>query len=254
VLEIGPGDSLGVALCFVAKGARSVVCLDRFEPFRDESQNAAIYRRLLEQFSEAERERVRDVIRLDGTRVTFAPDRIEARYGMSIEEAAGESRRKFDLIVSRAVLEHVADLEAAWSAMTRLLQPTGEMWHKVDFRGHHMFTQLHPLYFLTFGDRLWDLISSPDPTLNRERLPTYRRLAARSFESSRCYITHVLEGDELRPHQQVLQFGRDYAENDLSALEVIRPSLQSRFRLMSDEELLAAGIFLICRRLRNDAQ
>lgn len=35
VLEVGPGDSLGIALCFLANGAASVTALDGFEPRRD---------------------------------------------------------------------------------------------------------------------------------------------------------------------------------------------------------------------------
>src|SRR5215216_5629422 len=32
ILEIGPGDNLGVALYFLAKGAETVTCIDRFNP------------------------------------------------------------------------------------------------------------------------------------------------------------------------------------------------------------------------------
>src|SRR5829696_2514869 len=43
VLEVGHGDNVGVALLFLAAGAGSAVCLDRFYCPRDEAQQRRIY-------------------------------------------------------------------------------------------------------------------------------------------------------------------------------------------------------------------
>jgi hypothetical protein len=202
--------------------------------------------------NDAERGRLEGVICFDGNGpVRVAQGTISCMYGIPIEKAVarlGEAR--FDLIISRAVLEHVRDLEAGWSAMVRLLSPAGEMWHKVDFRNHGKYEQFHPLFFLTFSDPAWSLMTSPDPTLNRERLSTYLRMAHDSFASVKYYATHVLEGAELRPHRERLEFGRDYGDVERELVADIRPRLSARFRSMSDEELLTSGIFLICRDRR----
>lgn len=251
VLEVGPGDNLGVALSLIAKGAASVTCLDRFQPLRDERQNAAIYRRLVDQFSEEEQERVQNIILWKQDIARFSSDRIVSIYGFPVEKAAEKiGGRKFDIIASRAVLEHVSNLKAAWESMVCLLQPLGEMWHKIDFRNHGKFDQFHPLYFLTLSEAMWKLLTSPDPTLNRERFPTYRRLAEGAFRSSSYYITHVLQGGELHPHKQRLSFGTDYGNIELEKVTEIRPRLDRRFSELSDEDLLASGIFLICRGLK----
>ena len=251
VLEVGPGDNLGVALSLIAKGAASVTCLDRFKPLLDERRNAAIYRRLVDRFSGEERERVQDVIKWDDHAASLSSKWIIPTYGRPIETAAeGIGGKKFDVIISRAVLEHVSDLGAAWRSMVRLLNPLGEMWHKVDFRNHGKFDQFHPLYFLTFGETTWGLLTTPDPTLNRERLPTYRRLAEDTFRSHSCKITHVLQGSELHPHRQRLTFGVDFGEAELEGVAEIRPRLDRRFSELGDEDLLASGIFLICRGLK----
>lgn len=42
VLEIGPGDSLGVALLMVGLGVKQVVCIDRFSTYRDPNIERAI--------------------------------------------------------------------------------------------------------------------------------------------------------------------------------------------------------------------
>src|SRR3954454_265960 len=46
ILELGPGDNLGVAALLYAAGASQVVCLDKFFSRRDTSQQVAIYRAL----------------------------------------------------------------------------------------------------------------------------------------------------------------------------------------------------------------
>ncbi len=59
----------------------------------------------------------------------------------------------FDVILSRAVLEHVYDLGSAWRSMDTLLAADGIMLHKVDFQNHGMYGSLHPLRFLGVPDR-----------------------------------------------------------------------------------------------------
>ena len=250
ILEIGPGDNLGVALCFLAMGARSVTCLDRFSSDRNEQHNAEIYEALVRQLDVEERERIHAAIDHDARgHVSFKRDRIEYRCGIPIEKAHRELAAPFDLIVSRAVLEHVYDLEAGWSVMVSLLSSSGQMWHKVDLRNHQFFDQLHPLYFLTVKERLWRAISSPDPTLNRQLLPTYRRLLSQSFNDWTLYYTSLMGRDgELVPHQTSLTKGIDYDDRDIDSVSDMRPFLAHPFQDMSNEELLTSGIFLIARR------
>lgn len=64
VLELGSGDSYGVALKFIQHGAHRVVCTDRFESQRSNSAEAGVYRRLVESAkSEAERQRLSQAVR-----------------------------------------------------------------------------------------------------------------------------------------------------------------------------------------------
>jgi len=254
ILEVGPGDNLGVALCFIAKGARSVACIDAFDPRRDERKNARIYRLLIERLPAEERQRVADAVSFGEDAVRLDPARVACHYGCPVEKAGERlGSARFDLIVSRAVLEHVRDVGDAWDQMVALLRPQGAMCHKIDFRNHGLFERFHPLFFLTVGDALWRLISFPDPSLNRERLPTYRRLAQADFESTRCFITHILEGEDLQPYPEQLIFRRDYGEPERSAVRAIRPRLSARFRGLSDEDLLASGVFLVCRGAKRSA-
>ena len=142
ILEVGPGDNLGVALLLAAAGARRVVCLDRFDVLRDERRNREVYRGLAgattREFGDAERH-------LDASGALASPV-IESRSGVAIEQAVALfPPGSFDVILSRAALEHVYDLDAAWRSMDELLAPGGVMLHKVDFRNHGLYDSLHPL-------------------------------------------------------------------------------------------------------------
>lgn len=252
VLEIGPGDNLGVALLLLAKGARTVTCIDGFAPNFNAQHNSHIYGAIYNTLTAEERERVNDVVTLqpDGT-ATVGGDRLISRYGVPMDAAqAPLAPRRYDIVISRAVLEHLGNLEMGWKNMVHCLRPDGEMWHKVDFRCHTLFEQIHPLYFLTISDSLWRLISRPDPTLNRLRLPTYRELAARDFRDSRCYLTHIVGESEISPHVESLVLGTHYNQRHLDLVRAIRPQLQKYFSGYSDEDLLVTGVFLALRGVR----
>jgi SAM-dependent methyltransferase len=250
ILEIGPGDNLGVGLMLLAMGAESVTALDGFTPAADPEKNREIYAALCRLMTEEQRERIRDVIREDPDGgVTIRGERLIAHYASPLEaEPRALPLANYDIILSRAVLEHLADVRKGWAAMVRSLRPGGEMWHKVDFRPHHFFERIHPLYFLTFNERLWRMISSPDPTLNRARLPVYRELTAKDFESSTIFYTHILDEGEVKPHPEKLVPGAHYLDRHVQSVKAIRPRLTEPFAGYADEDLLVAGAFVISRR------
>ncbi len=115
VLELGPGDNFGVALRFLAAGAERVVAMDKFASVRDPAQQRQIYEALLDgshaRSGSASRRR-------STSTAALRPGRLRAIEGVAVEEAATAlAGERFDLIVSRAVLEHLYDLDAAFAAM-----------------------------------------------------------------------------------------------------------------------------------------
>ncbi len=140
VLEVGPGDNLGVAMKFMCAGARQVVCLDKFLTEHDSAQQRRIYQALRASMTRKEKKVYDTVVNLDRG-VEINADRLKYLSCVAIEEAAETlGDEPFDLIVSRAVLEHVYDPDMALIAMDRLLAPGGLMLHDIDFRDHGLFT------------------------------------------------------------------------------------------------------------------
>jgi SAM-dependent methyltransferase len=246
ILEIGPGDNLGVALLFAAHGAGRVTCLDRFDPARDEAKNRQIYRQLLDSLQPEARARGEAVLDRDGG---IARGTIEVLNDLPIEDAARRlAPQRYDAIASRAVLEHIFDVPRGWASMDKLLAPGGLSIHKIDFRNHGFYGSLHPLAFLRIPEGLWRLVSSPDPTLNRCRTSVYERLAAASGYDYRLFVTHlVFEETELATGSTPwpLDPGRIA---DADAFHRLRRSLASPFRDASVEDLAVEGIFLVARK------
>jgi SAM-dependent methyltransferase len=230
VLEIGPGNNFAVAILLLASGARSVVCIDRFRSRPNPAQVEAVYRLLHERLTETERERCRDVF--DGRMPRTSQDshsRLVYLSDCGIEGAEGRvGVEGFDLILSMAVLEHVASVEAAISSMERLLRPGGRMIHRVDLRSHEEDEESHPLEFLTYSPFIWRLMTSHTGESNRQRASVYRRLLEKhGFEIRRLEITRTIRREDV---------------------ESIRPHLAPPFRDAADEDLIQAGIMFDARK------
>lgn len=245
ILEIGPGDNLGVALLFAAHGAADVTCLDRFAPARDEEKNRAIYQAVLAGLPPAARARARDVLDVNGV-----PGRpLQVRRDLAIEDAASAlPAGSYDCIVSRAVLEHVFDPAAAWASMNALAAPGALLIHKIDFRNHGFYDSLHPLAFLKTPTWLWPWLSSPDPTLNRHRTSSWESLAIRDGYAPSIMVTHLsLETDELPLNG--LRWPIEIASRpEREALARLRPHLARPFNTSTLDDLAVSGIFLVARK------
>ena len=250
-LELGPGDNFGVALRLIGAGAERVTTLDRFITWRDPEQQRRIHRALIASLPAAQAERAEAALS-DNAELGVDPARIRVLQGVAAEDALlslGEGG--FDLIVSRAVLEHVNDLPAAFAAMDRVLAPGGRITHKVDLRDHGLFTYggHNPLTFLTVGDRLYRWMGEHSGLPNRRLADFYREeMASRGYDSS-LLITHVIghEPDVLPHPAEVPESLLDPARRLIAE---IRSRLLPRYGALSDEDLATAGVFLTAAKPR----
>src|SRR5215211_1472176 len=175
VLELGPGDNYGVALRFLACGAARVVSVDKFATRRNEAQQRRIYEALLANLDESARASIGNAIRLDAG-IAFDVRRLQPLEGLAVEDLLHRfDPGSFDLVVSRAVLEHLFDLDSAFAAMDEALTPGGLMLHKVDLRDHGMFSpRAHPLTFLTVPESVYRLMTRHSGRPNRHLVDWYR--------------------------------------------------------------------------------
>ncbi|MCX8114120.1 MAG: class I SAM-dependent methyltransferase [Burkholderiaceae bacterium] len=176
VLEYGPGDILGVALLVYAYGARQVHCVDQFPLHRQSERSIEVYRRLLTALQGDPRDRACRAFREYG-KPESGLDPAAIAYHVTPDGLAGQTGA-FDLILSRAVLEHVRDLQATFRDMSRGLRKGGLALHLVDLKSHGL-DRYRTFDFLTWPEFLYRAMYGCKGFPNRWRANKYLELAAR---------------------------------------------------------------------------
>lgn len=177
ILEYGPGDILGVALLFYAYGAKTVHCVDRFPLSKMSKTNRDVYIQLVNSLGGKQRERAENAFKDKGDpEGGFGTDAI--RYNVT-PSGLSEATRKYDLIISRAVLEHVDDLEAKMLDIKRSMRNDGLSLHKVDLESHGLDRYID-FDFLTWPRPVYEWMYGHKGFPNRWRVNTYKELAERS--------------------------------------------------------------------------
>jgi SAM-dependent methyltransferase len=212
VLELGPGDTRSVALLARLRGARLVEGFDAFDiTSRDERYLRGIYEPLMERDGEPGGfPRAKDLLR----DVRMHPDRASLR--------AAEGR--YDLVISRAVLEHVTDLDALFDDLARVTTPDAVQVHKVDLRCHgNKFD--HELDFLMFPEAVYRAMASHTGMPNRVRVGGYLDLGARhGFALVYAGATHRIS---------------------VAEVNAVRDQLAPPYDRMAPEALAVLGVWIV---------
>lgn len=200
VLELGPGFSLIPGLLHYVHGARQYVAVDVHPIACDASEVYAFVRAELGRRAgliplegghaarEAVLRRFDEAADLSSERVRLMPGAVDFRCPVDAARLPFEDA-SFDLVLSNAVLEHVADPAAVVRENARVLAPGGWAFHQIDLRDHRDSSR--PLDFLEIGPEEWaDLGRRPEglfPHTNRFRKGDF----ARSFVESGVEIVRA---------------------------------------------------------------
>jgi hypothetical protein len=255
VLEIGPGDNIGVALRFIADGADHVTVVDKFVPLQESAFHRQLYAALREQLPADAARRLGDAVDLSAG-VQLNPERV-TYVNKGIEEVGGLiPPASIHLVVSNAVLEEVFEIDRMFEALDRLMAPGGVQIHKIDLSDYGMFSKhgYHPLEFLTVRDGLYRYMVESTGQPNRRLVDYYRDKMRALGYSARIYASAVLgRSTELVPPVE-LPAGHLLASTDVAEqIRSIRPRLLDRYRRLPDEDLAVQGIVLVARKPVNHA-
>lgn len=253
IFELGFGDNVGVALKFLAAGAKRVVCLDKFYAKRNVSQQRGIYLALRETLSLEEQQRFDDAVDL-ARGIELNPARLKCIYGSDVE-ATDElpEETPFDVTISRGAIQDIYDPGAALAAMDRFLVRGGYALHKIDLSDQGMFRDqgMNPLTFLTIPEPVYRLMAIDSGKPNR-KLSTYYRLKMDELGyDAKLLVTSVIgrggKGD-MHPHKETVSPPIDYPMSTIDYVKGIRPALAAGFRNLPDDELIVDGIFIIAHK------
>lgn len=251
VLELGPGDNLGVALKFLAAGAASVVCLDRFYSKRNVEHEKEIYQALRNRLSSDEQIRFDQAISLSDE-IQFNPERMQIIHGGSLETFAdklAQDYEAFHLILSCAVLEEIYDPDPTFAAMARLLAPGGCLVHKIDLSDYGMFRNqgMHPLTFLTISEAVYKRMASDSGLPNRKRLGYYVEKMKEFGYRANFFVTSVLPIGRLEPAPEYVS-GKFDLDSNRRVVDEIRSRLANEFKSMDEAQLLIDGVLMVAKK------
>jgi hypothetical protein len=242
-----------VALKFLAVGAVRAVCLDKFYAKRDDSQQRNIYLALRETLSNEEQRRFDEAIDLTHD-IELNPARLKCIYGSDVEATPElPETEPFDLTISRVAIQDIYNPDGAFTAMDRMLAPGGYALHKIDLSDQGMFRDLgmNPLTFLTISEPVYRLMAVDSGKPNRKLSTYYQRKMAELGYNTKILITSVIGRSgmgDLHPHKEKISLGVEYSESTLNYVRELRPSLDSAFRGLTEEELIVDGIFVVARK------
>jgi hypothetical protein len=254
VVELGPGELLGVGLAALISGADTYYACDVVRQANTD-RNLGLFDEIVALFRRreaipGEQEFPRLKPRLDDYRfpdflrttrgcldalteprlarlrdsVAAGPGRGGAlQYSVPWSRVDGIPKGSVDMVCSQAVLEYVDDLRVAYQTMRAWLAPGGVMSHTIDFTAHQ--TSRHWDGHWRYADWVWKLMRGRRPYwLNREPCSVHLALLRTlGFELLATY-------GEVRPPQ------------------VARAALAPRFRKLSSDDLTTRGAFILARK------
>ena len=253
VVELGPGDSLGIGLMALLTGAEQYYALDAVRHASIET-NLIIFDELAKllttrapvpsggEFAEILPE-LGDYSFptqiLSETRLTksLAADRLSRlRHALAGDLATGPIRYiapmgrmheipagSVDLILSQAVMEHVDELEETYAECFRYLRPGGHMSHQIDLRCHDTASEWNGHW--KYSNLTWRLMRGNRPWfINRQPYSMHIELVKQCGFSLRAQIT---------------QSGND---------GIPRKHLAKGFKKLSESDLLTAGALILASK------
>lgn len=221
ILEYGPGDILGIALLLYAFGADTVHCVDRFSLSSLSEKNIRVYKSLLNMLDKKKRDRAETAFCKIGDPGSGF-DRAKILYRVA-EHGLSGSNQQYDLILSRAVLEHVNNLKKTMLDIKQNMKINGTSLHLVDLKSHGLdrYTEFD---FLSWPPILYDLMYSHKGFPNRWRVPHYKKSAEEAG----------LKIKQLTPTGKI----------DKEKMNLILRHLDKDFRNINQEELSWKGFWM----------
>ncbi len=252
MVELGPGDSLGIGLAALLSGVQRYIALD-VVPYAGQTTNLRIFEELVALF--AARAPIPDetecpllvpplasyafpaeILTSAGLEMALHPSRLKLVRAAIADPATTVSKPRpvvyiapwnpkvietgsVDLVLSQSVLEYPSDLEHLYSEMGRWLRPGGILSHEIDFKSAGLTSEWNGHW--SCPDALWRLTAGRRRhKLNREPHSTHISL----IERAGCRV--LCDERIVRPSQ------------------ITRAQLAPRFRRLTEQDLTTSSALI----------
>ncbi len=251
VVELGPGDSLGIGLMALLTGTQRYIGIDAVR-HAGLATNFAVFEKLVAMLSrrasiptEGECADIRprlgsydfphQLLDEESLGAALAPQRLEKirsalwnqdgaeviRYLAPLGAMDTIESESVDWVFSQAVMEHVDKPGETYRQCFRCLKPGGVMTHQIDYRCHETAPEWNGHW--KYPQWLWSLMRGRRPWfVNRLAHSEHRRMQKGLGFEIRAEILQTETGG------------------------IARGQLDGHFRAMTDEDLTTAGAFFVC--------
>lgn len=223
IVELGPGNSIALALNCLCNGAQKYQMVDKYPRiFKNDKQTESILKQIA-YFENKYGCNLNDFV----NKITLEFNQEKLSYVKnSVEDLKTISSDSIDLILSISVFEHVKDVETSFQKMNRILKMDGVMYHKIDLRDHYNFDE--PFKFLKYSDFLWNnfLTKEGFSYTNRLRVDDFKNILAK----------HGFE---------IIELENDIFEGDLPN----KGQLNERFSNKDNDDLKVIGMTILAKKV-----
>ena len=158
VLELGPGEDLGVGLTLLAQGADRYHALDAHYLLDNTPAEfyEVLFRLLGEEHSGLDEAELRRQLRLS---LSQSPEKLDYRYQPDFDLRIFD-RSSIDIVFSQAAFEHIDDPVRTISTLSELVTPGGVVVILIDFMTHSRWIRdRDPLNIYRYPDSIYNLFS-----------------------------------------------------------------------------------------------
>lgn len=214
VLEVGSGGSVGEGYFFVANGCRSWMATDLYSDLLTDKKWIRNEKKVVSEVSKRYWSKARSLVKFDRDKIQFKPPIQFCKSDITCFDKS--LKGKFDVVLSRAVLEHVDkdQIPQAIENLTKYLKHGGRMIHEIDLRDH--INILNPFNFFRYEENIWN-------RLTKETIFYTNRLRASDFKKEfaknglrETYNDSKIEKKALLPDLPISKDFMKYSRTDLS--------------------------------------
>jgi hypothetical protein len=250
ILEVGPGDSFGIAIKSLFDGAKEVICFDKFYANRNNSLLKKAYQIL---FSKQNKYVFNDLFNAD-----LIPNKpISYYYGKGIEEvklknSSDFQKNSFDLIISNQVIQEIYNPKPAFKKMIELLDVGGKMIHHIDFEPYNYFRahSKKEYDFLTYPEYIYKWMVNKRGMSNRKRVSDYIKILDAYENISYKILVHSCFLNKKKLDEVVVY--PDFTEGTRSFYSKIVESQKSdfvkKYKNLPIEDFIVGNAYLIIEK------
>lgn len=224
VIELGPGPDLGTGIVILALGAKSYTAVDKNKLIH--KTPSSFYNVLLSHLEKFP-EYINAQKAVDNLQQTDFNENFRYIWDprFSLQKLPSE---KFNILVSQAVLEHLANVRETFRTLYYKLVSNAIMVHEVDLGAHTaLIRRLDPLNHLRYSDMVWNLLRF-DGSPNRLRMTDYQN------------ILDQLGFEEIET-KQIIVLDKEYVKKS-------KPHLSKKFRTYPDEDIETKSFHLLATK------